>query len=204
MKDIQALLFDLGGVVIKIDFRRAFAHWAQFTGCAEEHFARRFDFDQAYERLERGEIPPSEYFASLRRKFSIDLPDDQFEQGWNAIFIGLMPGIEETLKSLAGKIPLYIFSNSNIVHEQHWKQHYCNVLRHFDVIFVSSTIGHRKPEASAFDYVVQQIGIERTHIAFFDDLAENTDAARKCQLQAFHVPTPSDLNAALNLAKITG
>lgn len=29
----DALLFDLGGVVIDIDFERVFAHWAACAGC---------------------------------------------------------------------------------------------------------------------------------------------------------------------------
>jgi hypothetical protein len=39
---IDALLFDLGGVVIDIDFSRAFARWAQHASCDEALVRERF------------------------------------------------------------------------------------------------------------------------------------------------------------------
>ena len=48
----------------------------------------------------------------------------------------------------------------------------------FEKIFVSSTIGLRKPDAEAFHFVVGEIGVPAGRIVFFDDLQENVDAAR--------------------------
>ena len=46
----DALLFDLGGVVIEIDFGRAFARWAAASGTPADTIRSRFSFDAAYER----------------------------------------------------------------------------------------------------------------------------------------------------------
>ena len=43
---------------------------------------------------------------------------------------------------------------------------------------MSSTIGLRKPEAEAYDYVVRAIGVSADHIVFFDDSLENIEGAR--------------------------
>jgi putative hydrolase of the HAD superfamily len=64
---VEALLFDLGGVVIEIDFDRVFSHWALCSNQNLGTIKSRFTFDSYYERHERGEIEASEYFASLRR-----------------------------------------------------------------------------------------------------------------------------------------
>jgi len=40
---------------------------------------------------------------------------------------------------------------------------------------VSSTIGLRKPEAEAYDYVVRAIGVSADRIVFFDDSLENIE-----------------------------
>lgn len=71
--DIQALLFDLGGVVIDIDFRRAFDTWASASATDPQVIADRFRFDEAYSRHERGQIDASQYFAHLRQCLEIDL-----------------------------------------------------------------------------------------------------------------------------------
>ena len=51
-----ALLFDLGGVVIDIDFRRAFSLWQPGSGLSLEEIAKAFKFDLQYQRHERGEM----------------------------------------------------------------------------------------------------------------------------------------------------
>ncbi len=86
MRDVGALLFDLGGVALEIDFNRAFARWAACSGTRIETIRSRFSFDAAYERHERGEIHIAEYAASLRATLGIDLPDDAFTEGWTPAF----------------------------------------------------------------------------------------------------------------------
>jgi putative hydrolase of the HAD superfamily len=52
----DALLFDLGRVVIDIDFDRTVARWAAHAGCDPADLAARFSRDDAYQRHERGEL----------------------------------------------------------------------------------------------------------------------------------------------------
>ena len=69
-----ALLFDLGGVVINLDFERAFRVWADRAGHDPRLIAERFSIDDSYEKHEHGEITASRYFASFRESLRIDLP----------------------------------------------------------------------------------------------------------------------------------
>ena len=197
MKDVDALLFDLGGVIIQIDFDRAFTCWAKHANCAPAVIASRFSPDAAYEAHERGEITSRDYFTALRKSLEVNITDDQFRDGWNAIFVGTMPGISATLKHLAATLPIYAFSNSNVVHEHYWSRAYADTLGHFSQIYVSSSLGLRKPEAAAFNHVVSEIGVPAQRIVFFDDLAENITAARLAGLRAAHVPTGPHLHKAL-------
>src|SRR5206468_9227620 len=151
------------------------------------HLVGRFSADEAYERHERGEISDGEFFASLRASLGIDVTDAQFLEGWNAIFAGPMPEIEPLLARAARSLPLYAFSNTNRAHEAHFSQAYAGVLGHFRKLFLSSTIGLRKPEAQAYDHVIREIGVPAERIVFFDDLAENIDGARARGLRAVHV-----------------
>jgi 8-oxo-dGTP diphosphatase len=101
----DALLFDLGGVVINIDFDRMFARWAHHAGQEPAAIRARFSFDEFYARHERGEISASEYFSSLRSSLRISLSDAQFVDGWTAIYIGEVPGVPGLLRSLKDHIP---------------------------------------------------------------------------------------------------
>ncbi len=56
MKEVDAWLFDLGNVVIGIDFDLALASWAAVAGKNLDDLRNRFHFDTSYERHERGQI----------------------------------------------------------------------------------------------------------------------------------------------------
>jgi len=193
----DALLFDLGRVVLDIDFTRVAASWAGHAGCEPGHLVSRFSPDESWHRHERGEISDAAFFEGLRASLGIGITDLQFLEGWNAIFTGEMPGIAATLARARARLPLYAFSNTNSAHVEHFSRAYADVLGHFREIYLSSAIGLRKPEAAAYDHVVKAIGVPASRIVFFDDSAENVVGARARGLTAVHVTSPDDVATAL-------
>jgi HAD superfamily hydrolase (TIGR01509 family) len=193
----DALLFDLGRVVLDIDFSRALACWAGHAGCEPEHLIGRFSQNDIYKRHERGEISDAEFFAALRASLGIDVSDAQFLEGWNAIFAGEMPNIAALLARAAQHLPLYAFSNTNRAHEAHFSRAFAGVLGHFQKLFLSSTIGLRKPDAAAYDHVVKAIGVPARRIVFFDDSLENIEGAKARGLLVVHVTSTHDVAEAL-------
>jgi putative hydrolase of the HAD superfamily len=193
----DALLFDLGRVVLDIDFGKVAACWAGHAGCEPAQLVGRLKPNDAWRRHERGEISDAEFFESLRGSLGIAISDDQFLEGWNAIFTGEMPGVAAMLARAGQRLPLYAFSNTNGAHVAHFSQAYAGVLGHFREIYLSSSIGLRKPEAEAYDHVVKAIGLPASRIVFFDDSADNIAGARTRGLTAVHVTSPDDVAKAL-------
>jgi glucose-1-phosphatase len=193
----DALLFDLGRVVLDIDFNRAVTCWAGHAGCTAAELVARFVREESYRHHEVGRIDDVAYFESLRRSLGIGLSDAQMLEGWNAIFAGEMPGIGPLLARASKRLPIYAFSNTNNAHVEHFSVAYADVLGHFREIFLSSTIGLRKPDADAYDHVVKAIGMPASRIVFFDDSAENIEGARARGLIAVHVTSPDDVARGL-------
>ena len=198
----DVLLFDLGRVVLDIDFNKVMANWAAHAGCEPAQLVGRSNGawrrNDAFHRHERGEISDAAFFEDLRKSLGIGISDAQFLEGWNAIFTGEMPDIATSLARAGKRLPLYAFSNTNNAHVVHFSQAYADVLGHFRQIYLSNAIGLRKPEAEAFDHVVQAIGVPAPRIVFFDDSAANIEAARACGLSAVHVTSsPDDVAKAL-------
>jgi glucose-1-phosphatase len=193
----DALLFDLGRVVLDLDFNRTLGLWASHAGCEPAQLAERFLRDELYRRHEKGEIGDEAFFAGLRSSLGIELSDTQFIEGWNAIFIGEMPGINQLLARASKRLPLYAFSNTNAPHVAYFLKQYAELLGHFREIFLSSTIGLRKPDAEAYDHVVQAIGVPAERIVFFDDLDENIRGAQERGLKTVLVTSPDDVASAL-------
>jgi len=195
--DADALLFDLGRVVLDIDFSKAIACWAAHAGCKTDDLVERFVRTEAYWHHETGKISDAVYFESLRTSLGIPLSDAQFLEGWNAIFAGEMPGIAPLLARAAKRLPLYVFSNTNNAHVEYFSVIHADVLGHFREIFLSSSIGLRKPDPEAYDHVVKSIGLPAARIVFFDDLVENVESAQARGLKAVHVKSSGDVADAL-------
>ena len=193
----DALLFDLGRVVIDIDFGKVLMCWAGHAGCTPADLSTRFSQSETFRRHETGHASDAEFFEALRATLGIALSDERLLEGWNTIFAGEMPGINALLARAARRLPLYAFSNTTPPHVAHFSKPYADVLSHFREIFLSYAIGLRKPDAAAYDHVIEAIGAPAERIVFFDDLVENIEGARKRGLTAVHVTSPDDVADAL-------
>ena len=194
---VEALLFDLGGVVIQIDFARAVRAWADAAGVSAQDVSNRFALDAGYEAHERGELDPAAYCTHLRRILELDVPDEPLLAGWNQIFVGEVPEVGTLLAGLAKSFPLYAFSNTNTAHRTFWQARYAKVLAPFSQIFCSCDLGLRKPTTDAYLEVCERIGVAPARIVFFDDVVENVQGAREAGLRAHQVNSAADIRAAL-------
>jgi len=193
----DALLFDLGRVVLDVDFGRVMRIWAGHAGCEPADLAARFVVNDSFRHHETGRIDDAAFFRNLRQSLGLGISDAQFLEGWNAIFAGEMPGIAPLLSRAAARLPLYAFSNTNPPHVAHFSETYADVLGHFREIYLSSSIGLRKPEVAAYHHVVSAIGVPASRIVFFDDSAENIAGARAYGLTAVQVRSSNDVASAL-------
>lgn len=184
---IDALLFDLGGVLINVDFGNAFRVWERYCDVKATILQSRFSVDPYYQRHERGEIDAREYFQSLRVSLGINLSDAEFTEGWNAILGEEIRATTALLEQLKKHHPLFLFSNSNALHQRCWTMKFAPMLNQFQTLFVSSEIGKRKPDVEAFLHVSEKIGAAPERILFFDDTTENIEGAQCAGMAAVHV-----------------
>ncbi len=199
---VEALLFDLGGVLLRIDFGRVFARWGREASCAPAELAARFAMDEAYAAHERGEIDFSAYCRHLRHELGIALDDAAMLEGWNDIFIGPVPWIDEVLAEASSRWPLYGFSNTNAVHRTTWTARFGSLLSPIREIHCSHVLGMRKPDREAYCHVARLIGVAPSAILFFDDSPENVAGATAAGLRARWIDPGGDvamqLRSALN------
>ncbi|HSN19422.1 MAG TPA: HAD family phosphatase [Usitatibacter sp.] len=194
---VEALLFDLGGVLIRLDWDAVFTHWASCCGADPALLRARFSFDEPYERHERGEITAREYFKTLRASLGIELSNDDFRLGWERVFAGPVAPAVELVKRIDPRMPLYLFSNTNAAHHAAWAHDYAQALRPFRRAFTSFELGVRKPDRAAFHRVAREIGVAPERILFFDDTEPNVEGARRAGLQAVHVRSTEDVARAV-------
>ena len=200
---VDVLLFDLGRVVLDINFDHGDGELGRARRLRARRPRQRVSSSTTASSITRpaGSTTPRS-LQSLRQSLGIGLTDAQFLEGWNAIFTGEMPGIAPLLAGAAQRLPLYAFSNTNPAHVAHFSKAYADVLSHFREIFLSSSIGLRKPDAEAYDHVVKAIGVPASRILFFDDSAANIEGARARGLCAIHVTSMDDVARALTALEV--
>ncbi len=194
---LEAVIFDLGGVVFDLDFPAVFHHWGEQAGVDAQLLAQRFEFDAQLSAFERGQLSTDRYCDVLRSQLGIDLDDATLIAGLNTIFAGLHHEVLTAIATVALEVPVYGFSNTNEVHQRHFESAFAEELAVFEHIFVSNVIGHRKPEAAAFQHVLGVLGRDPGAVLFFDDLAENVAGARAVGMRAVQVTRPHDVVSGL-------
>ncbi len=196
-RNITALLFDLGGVIIDIDFTRALQSWSNSSRLSLDEIERRFKVDEAFQRHERGEIECREYFTHLRQILELEASDAEIRQGWNAIFVDEVTATVDYIAAIRTELPCYAFTNSNPTHQAFWMAAYPAAMDAFEQIFVSSEMGLRKPEREAFEAIAAATGNRLDEILFFDDTEENVAGARAVGMPSILVNSHADVEQAL-------
>lgn len=195
--EIDALLYDFGGVLIKINFDLIFERWAELAQAPFEQVKARFSHGGAYRRHERGEIDLAAYYQALRAELGIQLTDAQFTDGWQRVFGPEHPRVVDAIRTLAPRIPQYLFSNTNRTHYDFFRERYAAALEPLRRVFVSCDMDARKPERASFEYVAREIGVPPGRIYFLDDTAENIEGARAAGMKAAHIRSPDDVMRAV-------
>jgi len=188
MQKPGAVLLDLGNVVLKLDASRAFLHWAHAAGVTPDTLMSRWALDEAYKRHEVGAIDFAAYAANLTQRFGVELTLADWLAGWNAIFVEPFADVIARLPAVSARYDLCAFTNTNAVHHAEWSQRFGSVLGSFRHIYVSSSIGRRKPDAASYAWVAEDMGHAPEDIVFLDDSPDNVEGALAAGMRAHHVP----------------
>jgi glucose-1-phosphatase len=194
---VTALLFDIGNVVIDVDFARTLAAWQRSSALSLAELKAAFGLDEPYQQHEVGSLATARYFAHLRKRLRLDCDEDTVLAGWNATFGAPVAGTLALIDTVRGRIPCFAFSNTNKLHLDEMLRAFPDVLGRFEHVFASHEIGHRKPQAAAFRHVLEKMGRAPEQVLFFDDLAENVEGAAACGLQAALFRAPEDVRREL-------
>ncbi|MDE0659018.1 MAG: HAD family phosphatase [Gammaproteobacteria bacterium] len=193
----HAVLLDLGGVIVDIDPLACFDSWAQAAGVDVGAIAPRWAVDDAYKAFEVGAIDFDGYLDSLSRRLGISLTRTQWQTGWNELLRDLFEDVARLLPLVAAELPLYVFSNTNPVHQEAWLSRFASALTPIRKIYTSWEVALRKPNVEAYLAVADDIGVAPTDILFVDDNAENVAGGKAAGLDARLVRTPAETVALL-------
>jgi len=194
---VKLVIFDLGGVVFLHSFDHALNLWSARSGVPFDDLKARYSHDGAYALHETNHISIAEYKDHVCRALGMELSQEDFIEGWNAIFEDEVPGVREVVERLRLSRPVVVLSNTNHTHCQFIQAKFADVLAKFDRVFYSHEIRARKPDPASYQTVLGAFGVTPDQALFLDDLPQNIEGARVAGLQTVHVRNFTAMMAGL-------
>lgn len=180
---IKTIFFDLGGVIVPFDFKRAYTRLESLGSCPASEITRRIRSTDLVYRFESGQIVSEPFVKELSRILELKVSYEEFCDLWTCIFLTdpLLP--DRMLSDLHNRCPLILLSNTNPIHFEMIRKNY-PILRHFDQFVLSYEVGALKPSAKIYQEAIIRAGCAAEECFFTDDLLANVDAARTHRIDA--------------------
>ena len=198
-KNIKNIVFDLGGVLIDLDFKSAIngLQKAGFTNVKEQ--LQAFDNEGIFQKFELGEISADEFRASIRENSNVSLTDEEVDSLWNLMLLEIPREKLELILDLRSKYMVYLLSNTNSIHWDYVCKNAFNYRGfrmddYFEETFLSYEMHLAKPDKAIFEKMLNDANLLPEETLFIDDLEANCKAAEEVGIHAHHYHIGDDLN----------
>jgi len=191
--NFKNIIFDFGGVIIRIDYQRIAATFNKFGVGDFEAFYSQLHQDTLFDDFEKGLITPEKFRERIREVSGIPITDSQVDEAWNAILIDLPEKNIEALARLKKSHRIFLLSNTNAIHEKAFmeivfRDYGTNVLTEtFEKIYFSHQMKMRKPDREIFEMVLRENNLLAAETLFVDDSLQHIEGAKNAGLQTLFV-----------------
>ena len=193
-REIDVVLFDLGGVLIRLGGMGDMAMLADEPD--EEEIWRRWLTCPWVRRYERGECDERTFARGMVESWSMPASPNEFLDAFVSWPKGLLPGARELVTDLHGRTRLACLSNTNRVHCERYEEQF-GLMTLFDEQYLSYEMGLVKPDREAFDHTISSLGCAPHRVLFLDDNQINVEGARRAGLTAEKAVGPDEARDVL-------
>jgi putative hydrolase of the HAD superfamily len=189
---IQAVIYDLGGVIFDLNYQLTTAAFTQLGSVDfEQVYSQRAQLD-LFDKFEEGKIDPATFRAGLRKLLKLDsVSDQQLDDAWNAMLLDLPPENLEAVAAVKARgLKTYLFSNSNAIHIKRAfeisreKANIETFDAYFDSQYYSFSFGMRKPHKEGFQKILVEQQLQPNETLFVDDSPQHLEGARQAGIHA--------------------
>ncbi len=194
-KAAKCFILDLGGVLIRLAEQPRLPCWAEYRLTWRE-LNRWWQESPRADSFERGRCSPRDFAHGLIRDFNLPVSSELVLREFREHVAGLFPEARQILLRLRNYGTLACLSNTNALHWRRMREE-MNILDCFHHLFPSHWTEYRKPEKEAYMNVMKKLRLEPADTFFFDDTADNIQAAHRLGINAFQVDGIESLKTIL-------
>jgi glucose-1-phosphatase len=194
---IRAVIFDLGGVLLRTEDREPRNNLASRLNMTYEELEDLVFNSESARKAMRGVITSLEHWENIRLK--LGLTPSEFALAPKEFWAGdkLDTELVDYLRSLRPEYKTALLSNA-------WDdlrvalQDHLQILDAFDETIISAEVGFTKPEAQIYQITLDRLGVSPQDAVFVDDFVENVEAARQLGLHTVHFKQHAQVVAEIN------
>ncbi|MEO6406388.1 MAG: HAD family phosphatase [Ferruginibacter sp.] len=196
MSEIKNIIFDLGGVLLDIDYNKATAAFKRLGFADFEKMYSQYTADKLFEKLETGHINETSFYQAMIKTHS-DISSSDIMESWNAMLLDFRLSSIEFLKRLRPKFRLFLLSNTNIIHQAAFNKLFIeqtgfhSLNDFFEIAWYSNEIGLRKPTMEIYQFILQDAAIKAEETFFIDDSYNNIETAKQLNFKT-HLLVPGE------------
>lgn len=197
----KVIVFDLGGVLLKVDSQRLIDNLNNVEdGHGERFHSLYFENYNIHCEYEKNNISREEFTDKMLSWLNYKISAEEFYHYYSDLFspidetINLLPLLKE-------KYQLVLLSNTNFIHQKYGWEKY-EFLKYFDKLILSYEVGARKPENRIYKAVENFTGSSPSEHFFIDDLIENVEAAKNMGWGAFQFTVTNSISETLKKKRI--
>jgi putative hydrolase of the HAD superfamily len=198
MKSINALLFDLGNVLLPIDLSLTYQAFSQLSSSfSSEEIQSKINNEGLWLGYEAGLLTDEEFRDLLRDKLDLDCSNDEFDQAFSALLLDFPPNVYSFLQELTSNFELYLLSNTSVIHSRIFLNNQLgpkgeNLFGLFKKAHFSYEMGLVKPNPLIYHQVLKENNLKAEEVVFFDDNAANIESASTLGIDSILIdPTTS-------------
>jgi FMN phosphatase YigB (HAD superfamily) len=199
----KAIIFDLGGVLVDLDFSSCVKHFKEDIGY--DKITEILDPSHQkgiYSDLEEGLLPPDAFRNLILSESRPGSTPEQVDRCMWSLLVGMDSYKVQYLNDLSKKYGLYILSNNNPVSMQRCHEVFTLSGLDYKHVFKKEFISYQmkllKPGQAIYREVVRQIGFPADQLLFIDDSLSNVQAAESVGIPSLHYKQSTDLVSQLN------
>lgn len=203
MKNLKAIIFDFGGVLLDLDISKTEASMSKLLGI-EIAPPYKDNYKALTLALEKGELLPEAFIHAIQSMCDPIPQGKEVVDAWNAMLCGWQSDRFDLLDELKQDYKIYLLSNTNqihldyVMHELKTEYDINNFeSRFFDACFYSHKMNAWKPEKNIYHQVERAIELNHEEFIFIDDNINNIKGAKELSWQAYLHPTNTDLRMTL-------
>jgi HAD superfamily hydrolase (TIGR01509 family) len=188
----DAIIFDLGGVIINLDYQLTIEAFKKLGIDNFEEMYTQAKQNNLFDDFETGKISSQHFINSLLPFLPSGTSANKVVHAWNAMILDFPKKRLELLDQLNSKYRVFLLSNTNDIHLQAVNRSLANTTdrkldTYFEKVYLSHEVKLRKPHKEIFELVCTEQNLNPETTIFIDDTIGHVNGANSIGLKGIHL-----------------